>query len=283
MYRVSGQKVNVRSAATTKSSIVGSLLHDQQVEVKSISNGWATVDYKGATRYVSASYLEKVEDQVFEEEVEEETEEEEEFVAPTTVRSDRLAEEKTKSSKQRDTKEDDEDIKYFRMGLDMSKPVGDDVGKYVNGRPCYDLAFGFQNNITKGLYWGMEFALGSRGYKLVYDGYVEEKFIGHNVRWTPFQIGYKYEVVKNLKLDAHLGSFASFDYLGSVSDDEEPISIWDDEVDGFNHFDAGIQLGFGVWYKKFNLDVTWQRGFMKMFDEADVYNRGIMLRLGIGF
>lgn len=105
MYRVSGQKVNVRSAATTKSSIVGSLLHDQQVEVKSISNGWATVDYKGATRYVSASYLEKV--PVVEEVVEEveEEEEEEEVAAPEPISNNREAEEKASKSKKKEKKE----------------------------------------------------------------------------------------------------------------------------------------------------------------------------------
>lgn len=59
LYRVTAQKVNVRSAATTKSTIAGSLLRDELVEVQNISGGWATINYKGATRYVSASYLQK--------------------------------------------------------------------------------------------------------------------------------------------------------------------------------------------------------------------------------
>ena len=75
MYRVTAQKVNVRSAASTKSTVVGSLLRNEQVEVKGINGSWATVVYKGGTRYVSANYLEKIEPQVVEEEVEEEVEE----------------------------------------------------------------------------------------------------------------------------------------------------------------------------------------------------------------
>ena len=75
MYRVTAQKVNVRSAASTKSTVVGSLLRNEQVEVKGINGSWATVVYKGGTRYVSANYLEKIEPQVVEEEDEEEVEE----------------------------------------------------------------------------------------------------------------------------------------------------------------------------------------------------------------
>jgi len=75
MYRVTAQKVNVRSAASTKSTVVGSLLRDEQVEVKEIKGTWATVAYKGGTRFVSANYLEKMEPQVVEEVVEEEVEE----------------------------------------------------------------------------------------------------------------------------------------------------------------------------------------------------------------
>ena len=71
LYRVTAQKVNVRSAATTKSTIAGSLLRDELVEVQNISGGWATINYKGATRYVSASYLQKEPERFIEDDIEE--------------------------------------------------------------------------------------------------------------------------------------------------------------------------------------------------------------------
>lgn len=65
----------------------------------------------------------------------------------------------------------------------------------------------------------------------------------------------------------------SFDFAGTYTEDEWEISdgekeTWkeswgftDEYVDGYR-LDAGLQLGIGVWYKKINLNFTWQRGFM---------------------
>lgn len=174
-----------------------------------------------------------------------------------------------------------ENISYVRFGLDMSKPVGGDVeSDYVKAKPCYDAVYGFNNGIKGGLYWGMEWGLGSRGYKVKHSDF---KLFAHNFRWTPFQIGYKYAITSDIKLDAHFGGFVSFDYTGKFSDGDDSVNIWDDDVEGYKQFDGGIQLGFGVWYQNFNLDFMWQRGFAKWQEDTDMYNRGLMLRLGIAF
>jgi hypothetical protein len=64
-------------------------------------------------------------------------------------------------------------------------------------------------------------------------------------------------------------------------------------LDGFQRFDAGIQAGVGVWYKKFNFDITYQRGFVSacdvMIDWSDsdasykVFSSNLMLRVGYSF
>lgn len=56
-YKVNTQKLNVRSAPSTKAAVVGSLKMGETVKVKSISGGWATISYGGKTCYVSASLL----------------------------------------------------------------------------------------------------------------------------------------------------------------------------------------------------------------------------------
>lgn len=174
-----------------------------------------------------------------------------------------------------------ENISYVRFGLNMAKAVGGDVeSSFVKAKPCYDFVYGFNNGIRGGLYWGMEWGLGSRGYKVKHSDF---KLFAHNLRWTPFQVGYKYSITKDFKIDAHLGGFAAFDYAGKFSDGDESLSIWDDEIEDYNHFDAGIQLGFGIWYQNFNLDFMWQRGFAKWDKESDTYSQGLMLRLGIAF
>ncbi len=58
-----------------------------------------------------------------------------------------------------------------------------------------------------------------------------------------------------------------------------------------------MEIGVGVWYKRFNLDFTYRRGFIKPIEytgewvddyagidsKPGVYNSNFMLRLGIAF
>ena len=54
---VTVQKLNVRSGPTTASSVIGSLNANERVNVYSVDNGWAKIDYGGADGYVSMKYL----------------------------------------------------------------------------------------------------------------------------------------------------------------------------------------------------------------------------------
>lgn len=177
------------------------------------------------------------------------------------------------------------------------------------------LDFGFSKDISKsGLYWGMELGLGTRGFTAKYEetdaeGYWETDkatLRTWNIKYSPFTFGYKYSVTDDLKIDAHVGVFASYDFAGSYKvsidnnwsdpnsylDDDDEIA-WDDVVD--NKFDIGTQLGIGVWYKRFNFDIMWQRGFMSMaeyecYDTSDDrwsyksgYSSNLVLRVGYTF
>lgn len=166
------------------------------------------------------------------------------------------------------------------------------------------LDFGFSKNIGKsGLYWGMELGLGTRGFTVKKeqsgggeDWSAKENIRTCNIKYSPFTFGYKYSVTDALKIDAHVGVFASYDFAGSISysgdGDWEPDEIepaWDDIID--NKFDVGTQLGIGVWYKRFNLDIMWQRGFTSMLksealDDLDTksgYSSNLVLRVGYTF
>lgn len=166
------------------------------------------------------------------------------------------------------------------------------------------LDFGFSKNIGKsGLYWGMELGLGTRGFTAKEeqsgggeDWSAKENIRTWNIKYSPFTFGYKYSVTDALKIDAHVGVFASYDFAGSISysgdGDWEPDEIepaWDDIID--NKFDVGTQLGIGVWYKRFNLDIMWQRGFTSMLksealDDLDTksgYSSNLVLRVGYTF
>jgi hypothetical protein len=157
------------------------------------------------------------------------------------------------------------------------------------------------------MYWGMELGLGSRGAsasgEYIYDDgeefeKVKEHIATWNAKFSPFTIGYKYALNETIKLDAHLGGFVSYDFAGSGKADwttskEDPETdkcdfseIKDDYY--FECFDAGVQFGVGVWYKNFNFDITYQRGFINAseaneLDGNSVYSSNLMLRVGMAF
>lgn len=182
-------------------------------------------------------------------------------------------------------------------------------------RAGMDLSLGFQKPIkSSGLYWGMELGIGTRGASLKgteieKDYYGEthidedkDNFLSWNVKYSPFQLGYKYTLTQDIKIDGHLGIYASYDFAGKgvskfycsnrgESEESSDLSEIRDDYD-FNCFDAGLQLGIGLWWKNLNFDITWQRGFvtavtLEHYDdyhkEVNVCSSNLMLRLGIAF
>lgn len=57
-YKVtSSSRLNVRKSPSTSAAVLGTFTSGQQIEVISISNGWAKVKYNGKTGYVSDRYI----------------------------------------------------------------------------------------------------------------------------------------------------------------------------------------------------------------------------------
>lgn len=175
---------------------------------------------------------------------------------------------------------------YLRGGLNMAGFAGD--GSDDSGRKAaYSVAVGFQKPIASlGAYWGMDFGLGSRGYKYD-DGDYSEKLMANNIQMSPITLGWKYEVVDNLFIDGHVGAFLSVDYTGKLKMEdeyyEESESVSMGDWDGWNRFDVGMGIGFGLWYDRFNLDFTFQRGFIEAAEDSEMYTSNVMLRLGVAF
>lgn len=179
---------------------------------------------------------------------------------------------------------------YWRVGLNMMNFTGDDAEE--DKKIGYNVSYGFLKPMGNfGMYWGMEFGLGSRGYKYEYEGF-EEKLIAHNVQISPFTFGYRYGITEALKIDIHLGAFVSVDYTGKVKfeyeGEKEDISMgdWDDPAGldmDWQRFDAGLNAGFGVWYNRFNLDFNFQRGFVEAIKNYKFYTNNFSIRLGVAF
>ncbi|MEG2291092.1 MAG: SH3 domain-containing protein, partial [Clostridium sp.] len=54
---VNASSLNVRSGASTKNSVIGSLGRNAKVEIVSTSNGWHKIKYKNGYGFVSADYI----------------------------------------------------------------------------------------------------------------------------------------------------------------------------------------------------------------------------------
>jgi hypothetical protein len=170
---------------------------------------------------------------------------------------------------------------FLRGGLNMTGFAGDGADG-LDRKASYSIAIGFQKPITDiGAYWGMDFGLNSRGAKED-----ELKIMANNIQVSPFTFGWKYGITDDFAIDGHIGAFIGFDYLGKIKWDDESIGMgdWKDDLGlEWNRFDAGMNIGFGVWYDRFNLDFTFQRGFVEAIKDGETYTSNIMLRLGVAF
>ena len=174
---------------------------------------------------------------------------------------------------------------FLRGGLNVMKMTGDgaeDTGSKLG----YNFVYGFQKPLgSVGTYWGMEFGLGSRGWKVEENESDYEyslSLMAHNVQVSPFTFGYKYNITD--------GSYVSCDYVGKIKEkesyqgDSEETSVNMGDWEDWKRVDAGMNIGVGIWYDRFNLDLTYQRGFIDTFSDADGFKTSnFMIRLGIAF
>lgn len=178
---------------------------------------------------------------------------------------------------------------FLRGGLNVMKLTGDGA-EGTGSKLGYNFVYGFQKSLgTVGTYWGMEFGLGSRGWKSEESesGYEYSlSQMAHNVQVSPFTFGYKYNITDAVAIDAHLGAYVSFDYLGKIKEKEsydgesEETSVNIGDWEDWKRFDAGMNIGVGIWYDRFNLDFSYQRGFIKTW-ESNTSN--VLIRLGVAF
>lgn len=193
-------------------------------------------------------------------------------------------------------KEESNTTWYTRLGLSFNNVTGyvteqaDEDGESYGSKVGYDISFGFQKPIRHSdIYWGMDLGLGTRGFSNSYTSGQEEakdKLITHNVKFSPLTFGYKRSITDMISIDLHVGGYVSYDYAGTLKSSwgssEEKTNI--DDLDWYP-LDSGIAAGIGAWYDRFNLELTYQRGFLNCFDEDNdsSYSSNFMIRLGVAF
>lgn len=201
---------------------------------------------------------------------------------------------------------------FMRAGASFMKLTDAYDSNFETG---YNFVIGFQAPIRdNGAYLGMELGLDSRGVKANVDiDSDKEKMIAHAVQYSPFTFGWKIRLSNKIKLDPHIGIYASGDYINTVKDYtytetrttttkryssvlkkyittttsktytyEEDVS-WNRLDDDGNYLwaDVGMNLGAGIWFGWFNIDLTWQRGFIAPISGTNSSN--LLLRLGVAF
>lgn len=172
---------------------------------------------------------------------------------------------------------------FVRAGMNIMDMTGDDVTEYVKSNIGYNAVFGFARSMgTAGAYWGMDFGLTSRGFKIEYDG-ESAKGIAHAVQVSPFTFGWRINVADQIAIDPHIGAFVSCDYTSKLSEDNGDKYDWDEAFEDYDCFDAGLNVGLSIWYNRFNIDFSYQSGFIEVFPGDDVKSSNFMIRLGIAF
>lgn len=202
----------------------------------------------------------------------------------------------------------------------------------LGSKAGYDIEFGFNKNIgSSTAYWGMEFGFGTRGYSQkfedvtsgdLYGNYTytathleKNSLLAHRFKLMPVMFGYKYGITDKIKLDAHLGVWLSIDMAASYKTEYEySVNNYDSDYNSFeseknsygigdlknsddegyyNRFDAGIQAGIGVWYGRWNLDFSYERGFCSFYNFDKMWGNNeksyslaasnVLIRLGFAF
>ncbi|MDE6484521.1 MAG: porin family protein [Duncaniella sp.] len=178
---------------------------------------------------------------------------------------------------------------YVRLGMSIDNITGVGSDCDASAKVGMDLDFGFNKPMGgAGCYWGMDLGIITRGGHISFDrSDMQLNVNAWALKYTPFTFGYKYAVTDDIKLDGHLGVFASYDLSNSAEfkdEDRDPDTYFDSK------FDLGIQAGIGVWWKKFNLDLSYQHGFMSPFVDlsygdylGDNSTSAFVIRLGYAF
>jgi len=181
--------------------------------------------------------------------------------------------------------------KYLRLGLNIAGAHGDGA-KDSKSVVLYDFVYGFQKPIYEGFYWGMEFGFSARGFKFeqgTSSNKTTQKLIGHQLRFSPIQLGYRISIDDKFKIDPHVGFYMSGDFAGSSKyetnydghKESNSTSIYD--ITDYQYFNIGGQFGVGIWFSNFNLDFTYQLGAMDFVKDTKCKSNNFLIRLGIGF
>lgn len=137
-YKVITQKLNVRATPSSQGKLMGTLKEGTIVEVKEITNGWATILFSGKECHVSANYLEKCENS--------RPKEESQQLTPTILPDNKSEEVSSPIIPSPNIK--------GHNGIDFSFSIGYDFGLEDNSYGSIPIEAEIGKRFTKNIYWG---------------------------------------------------------------------------------------------------------------------------------
>lgn len=172
-------------------------------------------------------------------------------------------------------------IWMLRAGLTSAGLSGEDAdgAKSIAG---YNASIEFNRAFATNFYWGSGLVFGNKGFKYSDD----EKFTVAKLE-LPLNFGYKYGLTDDIKLDGHVGAYVGYDLFGTLKEGDDSYDLAD--VEDYNQLGYGLQFGVGVWYKKFNFNITYQKGLAKQQENSSggdnfkAFENNWMFSLGYAF
>lgn len=144
--------------------------------------------------------------------------------------------------------------------------------------PSYDVSLDFNRFFYKKCYWNTGVMFSTRGFDSEHRGKLRAHTFG-----IPLTLGHYHKVTGNLAVDIRFGGFFTVDMAGQYEENHHKKTKIRD-IEGYRRCDGGFVLGFGIWYRKINLDYSFRRGFGRVWHDNGPKNSiNHVIRLGYAF
>lgn len=247
---VSTTRLNVRSKPDSKSSVIGSLYPNDEIDVLSITDLWARIEYKGRVAYVSSEYIRKFEVQ---EDITEYNVNKKESI------SDIDQEKETKPSEIHNVIVDDNSSLFENISIDFVPSIAGGTSNFTSDKVTpkgrlglgLDLAFQFVANnsilfFPKDYYMDFSFGYSLKG---------SAAFPMHYITMKLSPIGYRYD----------FSDFTLFGKVGCLTG-YTASSIKTEQYSFNSNLDFGLLAEIGVEYAGIGIALSYERGLAKVCD-----------------
>lgn len=111
---------------------------------------------------------------------------------------------------------------------------------------------------------------------------------------VPVHFAYKADIMPGTRIVFHAGPYVAYGISGNIKSGSDKIDIFKDRTidlpiigavgsKGANRFDAGLGLGVGAEFGRFLVDLGWDMGLVKLYENGELKNMNAYLSVGYMF